>query len=92
MLQNKASNEHVARKGVKEELMKLEGSVSAFNEQAAQLPESSKSLKAACVEMASLKEHVVRADMEVGYSEKFAADVRYDLEQPIACLNVALVG
>lgn len=75
VLQKNVTNEQAARKVVEEEMVKLNGSVSASDELTAKLAESYKTFRAARVEVPSLKEQVARADTDMAESEKVVAEV-----------------
>lgn len=84
--------EQAARKGVEEVLVMLKGVVCASDELTAKLPESDKSLQAACTEPASLKEQAERTDTDKAASTRVIAGVREEPEQHMVRLNDAFVG
>lgn len=73
-------------------LNKLLCSVLAFDEFSSKLAESDKSLEAACAEIVSSKEQVVRVNAEKVDTDKIFIKDFEELEQRMVHLNATLVG
>lgn len=92
MLQKTVSDEHAEQKVVDDKFAELEDLLTASEEQAVKVSATCQFLKAAGVELASLKEQIPRADSRKDEFEKEVTKVCRESKHSMVRLDVHLLG